>query len=180
MRANGLLKAAAAIDSDTAVDDLPYEFPGGDPYTGELGNEAPVDILIGTDIDENAEDGDEVNEGQLTAVDPDGGETFTWELIDPTGTFGLDDPNAQQPKIIVVDASGLDHETDDVMTVTIRVTDSDGNTYEEDVDIDINDINEGPFNLDLSNLTIAEQDGSLSNPGLSGFVVGRTDVRRCG
>ncbi len=170
--ANGLLKAAAAIDSDTAVDDLPYEFPGGDPYTGELGNEAPVDILIGTDIDEDAEDGDEVNEGQLTVVDPDGGETFTWELIDPTGTFGLDDPNAQQPKIIVVDASGLDHETDDVMTVTIRVTDSDGNTYEEDVDIDINDINEGPFNLDLSNLTIAEQDGSLSNPGLSGLVVG--------
>ncbi len=170
--ANGLLKAAAAIDSDAREDDLPYEFPGGDPYTGELGNEAPVDILIGTDIDEDASDGDEVNEGQLTAVDPDGGETFTWELIDPTGTFGLDDPNAQQPKIIVVDASGLDHETDDVMTVTIRVTDSDGNTYEEDVDIDINDINEGPYNLDLSNLTIAEQDGSLSNPGLSGLVVG--------
>ena len=98
--ANGLLKAAAAIDSDRVVDDLPYELPGGDPYTGELGNEAPIDILIGTDVDENAANNVEVNEGQLTVVDPDGGETFTWELIDPTGTFGLDDPNAQQPKII--------------------------------------------------------------------------------
>ena len=65
------------------------------------------------------------------------------------------------------------------MTVTIRVTDSDNNTYEEDVDIDINDINEKPEDLDLSNLTIDEQDGSASNPGVGGLVVGvltSTDV----
>ena len=37
------------------------------------------------------------------------------------------------------------------MTVTIRVTDSDGNTFEKDVDIDINDINKAPYNLDLYN-----------------------------
>ncbi len=170
--ANGLLKAAAAIDSPTAVDDLPYEFPGGDPYTGELGNEAPIDILIGTEVAEDATNGTAVTDGTLTAVDPDGGETFTWSIDDPSGAFGLDDPTAQQPNIIVVDASKLDHETADVMTVTITVTDSDGNEFSKEVDIDIVDINEAPYNLDLSNMTIDEQDGSLSNPGVGGLVVG--------
>ncbi len=145
--ANNLLKTAAALASDETADDPDYEIPGDDVYQGELGNEAPIDILIGTDIDENAENGDLVNEGQLTAVDPDGGETFTWELIDPSGAFGLDDANAQQPNIIVVDASKLDHETADVMTVTIRVTDSAGNTYEEEVEIDVNDVNEAPTDI---------------------------------
>ena len=56
--ANGLLKAAAATDSDATEDDLDYEFPGG-----ELGNEAPVDILIGTDVDENSADGTAVTDG---------------------------------------------------------------------------------------------------------------------
>ena len=145
--ANNLLKTAAALASDETADDPDYEIPGDDVYQGELGNEAPIDILIGTDIDENAENGDLVNEGQLTAVDPDGGETFTWELIDSSGAFGLDDTNAQQPNIIVVDASQLDHETADVMTVTIRVTDSAGNTYEEEVEIDVNDVNEAPTDI---------------------------------
>ncbi len=145
--ANNLLKTAAALASDETADDPDYEIPGDDVYQGELGNEAPTDILVGTDVDEDAENGDLVNEGQLTAVDPDGGETFTWELIDPSGAFGLDDPNAQQPNIIVVDASKLDHETADVMTVTIRVTDSAGNTYEEEVQIDVNDVNEAPTDI---------------------------------
>ena len=145
--ANNLLKTAAALASEETADDPDYEIPGDDVYQGELGNEAPIDILVGTDVDEDAENGDLVNEGQLTAVDPDGGETFTWELIDPSGAFSLDDPNAQQPNIIVVDASKLDHETADVMTVTIRVTDSAGNTYEEEVEIDVNDVNEAPTDI---------------------------------
>ncbi len=175
--AQAILKSDAAIQSDLTEDDLEYEFPNDTPYDGELTNEAPVDILAGTDISEDAENGDLVNDGQLTAVDVDGLEEFTWELLDDAGgAFALDDPNAQRPNLIVADADLIDFETASEMMVLVQLTDREGNTYQEWITIDVNDVNEGPFNLDLDNLVITEQDGSDlpggSNPGAPGALVG--------
>ena len=171
--AKGILLYDAQISSDFAGDDPEHRVENDDPYGGELQNEAPLDILLGTDVDENSAEDVEVNDGQLTVVDPDAGDSHTWELVDDAdGAFKLDDPNAQSPKIIVADSSKLDHETADVLYVTVRVTDSRGETLEKTFPIDINDINEEPYNLDLSNMTIDEQDGSVSNPGVAGTVVG--------
>ena len=152
---------------------LGLHLPNNNPYGGKLQNEAPVGILAGTDIDENAANGTVVNDGELTAVDPDGGEVFTWEMVDDAGgAFALDDPNAQRPTIIVADGSLLDHVANPTMTVRIRVTDRVGNSHERDVEITVNEANNAPFNLDLSNRVIDEQDGSPSNPGTAGAVVG--------
>ena len=171
--AKGILLYDAQISSDFAGDDPEHRVDNDDPYGGELQNEAPLDILLGTDVDENSAEDVEVNDGQLTVVDPDAGDSHTWELVDDAdGAFKLDDPNAQSPKILVADSSKLDHETADVLYVTVRVTDSRGETLEKTFPIDINDINEEPYNLDLSNMTIDEQDGSVSNPGVAGTVVG--------
>ena len=171
--AKGILLYDAQISSIFKGDDPEHRVENDDPYGGELQNEAPLDILLGTDVDENSAEDVEVNDGQLTVVDPDAGDSHTWELVDDAdGAFKLDDPNAQSPKIIVADSSKLDHETADVMYVTVRVTDSRGETLEKTFPIDINDINEEPYNLDLSNMTIDEQDGSVSNPGVAGTVVG--------
>ena len=141
--AKGILVYDAQISSTVDNDDPYYEIPNNNPYGGELQNEAPVGILAGTDIDENAANGTPVNDGELTAVDPDGGEVFTWEMVDDAGgAFALDDPNAQRPTIIVADGSLLDHAANPTMTVRIRVTDRVGNSHERDVEITINQAGE--------------------------------------
>ena len=141
--AKGILVYDAQVSSSVDNDDPHYEIPDHNPYGGELQNEAPVGILAGTDIDENAANGTPVNDGELTAVDPDGGEVFTWEMVDDAGgAFALDDPNAQRPTIIVADGSLLDHAANPTMTVRIRVTDRVGNSHERDVEITVNQAGE--------------------------------------
>ncbi len=168
--ADALLKAAAAIDSDAGEDDLPYDFPDGHPYTGELANEAPLDILEGqaANLGQNATQGELA--AWLRAVDPDGGEVFRWSLIDDAdGAFRIADPDAQQPEIVVADPAKL---VGAVMSVRVRVTDREGNTFDKDIAITIDESNSAPFDLELSNRVIDEQDGSVSNPGAAGTVVG--------
>ncbi len=170
VEADALLKAAAAIDSDAGEDDLPYDFPDGHPYTGELANEAPQDILEGqaANLDQNATQGELA--AWLRAVDPDGGEVFRWSLIDDAdGAFRIADPDAQQPEIVVADPAKL---VGSVMSVRVRVTDRDGNTFDKDIAITLDESNSAPFDLELSNRVIDEQDGSVSNPGTAGAVVG--------
>ncbi len=168
--ADALLKAAAAIDSDAGEDDLPYDFPDGHPYTGELANEAPQDILEGQadNLGQNATQGELA--AWLRAVDPDGGEVFRWTLIDDAdGAFRIADPDAQQPEIAVADPAKL---VGSVMSVRVRVTDREGNTFDKDIAITIDESNSAPFDLELSNRVIDEQDGSVSNPGAAGTVAG--------
>ncbi len=159
--ANGMLKAAAALASNTDADDLDYDLPGNNPYQGKLINEAPTDISTDDDlcVDENSPVGAMVVGSVLTAEDPDGGESFTFELFnDGDGAFKLEDTDTQNPKIVVADPSKLDHETNDTIEVEVRVTDRDGNTFDKGFEIEIKDVNEAPFNLDLDNTEILEQD----------------------
>ncbi len=170
--ANAILQTAARLASNDVIDDLDYHVPDGNIHAGELSNEAPVDIISGTGVDENAAAGTPVTGGQLRAVDPDGEEAHVWKLLDDAGgRFVLDDENAQSPRILVADASKLDYEDATSHQIRVQVADRAGNTFQKVIPIAINDVNEAPQDLQVSNTEIAEQDGSLSNPGLPETVV---------
>ena len=97
------------------------------------GNQAPTDIILSNDaIDENSANGTIV--AALTTADADAGESFIYEMIDDAGgrfaVLGSD----------LVVAGALDYESATSHSVTIRVTDSANNTYDEVFTIAVNDV----------------------------------------
>ena len=96
-----------------------------------------------------------------TGVDPDQGETFTYELTDDAdGRFAIDSKTGD---VTVANGAALDYEATASHDITIRVTDSGGETYQETFTVQVNDVNEAPTDLDLSNDTVLENSapGSL-------------------
>jgi len=124
-------------------------------------NEAPADILFGTDVDENAPNGTSV--WVAVAVDPDVGDTFTYELTDDAGgRFAIDSATGE---VTVADGSLLDYEQAIDHDITIKVTDSGGESYQEVFTVDVNDVNEVPSDLTLSNDTVPSDALSGSSVG---------------
>lgn len=123
-------------------------------------NHAPTDIVIdNTTIQENPNTGDVI--GTLSSTDPDVGDTATYSLINNPG-------NACQivgNQLRVLTPSEFDHETNPTITVRVRVTDSGGLTYEENIIITVTNVNENPTDISIDNATIQE------NPN-AGDVIG--------
>jgi RHS repeat-associated protein len=105
--------------------------------TGGETNTAPTDIALTAEtVAENSAPGTIVAE--ITATDADEDETFTFTLLDDAdGRFAIDGGN-------LVVAGTLDRETDDAHSVTIRVTDSANNVFEETFTIGVANVNEAP------------------------------------
>ena len=115
-------------------------------------NEPPTDILFGTDIDENTANGTLVK--VAVAVDPDEGDSFTYELVgNAGGRFAID---SETGEVTVAQGAALDHEAAASHGITIRVTDSGGETYQETFTIHVNDVNEASTDVTLDNSTIDE------------------------
>src|SRR4029077_4887614 len=89
-----------------------------------LFSQPPTDIqLSGTSVAENGAAGTMV--GSLSATDDDLGEVFTFSLVDDAGgRFAIAGQN-------LVVAGTLDYETASSHNVTVRVTDSTGNTFDK-------------------------------------------------
>lgn len=105
--------------------------------TVEPGNAAPTDILLSNaTVEENSEAGTVV--GVLSAVDPDAGDTAAFTLLDDAGgRFEI-----VGDELRVANGLLLDFETAASHDVTVRVTDSDGLTYDETITIALIDLNE--------------------------------------
>ncbi len=124
------------------VDSLTVQTAGGEDENG-----APTDIaLSNASVAENAA-GAVV--GELTTVDPDAGETFTYTVSD--GRFEVVDG-----KLKLKDGVSLDHENEPSLTITVTATDSAGHSIVEDFTIEITNVNEGPGDVALSNASVAE------------------------
>ena len=101
-------------------------------------NEAPIwstsnDYTL--DVDENSSVGTTV--GTVTAADPEGG-TVTYSITTTGAPFNISNAG----KITV--KGDLDHETTARYTINVRASDSDSNTEDHSVVIDVNDVNEAP------------------------------------
>ena len=112
-------------------------------------SQPPTDIALSSaSIAENSAAGAVV--GSLSATDADAGETFTFSLVDDAGgLFALDGAD-------LVVAGALDHEAAPSHGVTIRVTDSVGNTLDEAFVIGVTNVNEAPTGIALAANPVAE------------------------
>jgi len=101
----------------------------------EAPNTAPTDMrLSDNSIPEGSANGALV--GVLTTTDADPNETFTYTLTDSAGgRFVMDGDRLE-----IADSSLIDFETGASHTVTVRVTDSAGNFYDETFTIQIEDV----------------------------------------
>lgn len=127
--------------SETSVADRPEKQP----------NSAPTDISLSSrGIAENAANGTVV--GTLTTADPDTDDTFSYTLLDNAGgRFAI-----SGSRLVVANGSLINYEAKTSHQVTVRVQDSAGNTIDRTFVIGVNDVNEAPTNITLSNATIIE------------------------
>lgn len=119
-----------------------------------LSGSAPTDLAISANfVDENQPIGTVI--GQLSATDPDEGDTFTYSLVSGDGDTDND--------LFTIDgdtlstASSFDYEGTGGKTRSIRVcvTDQDGATFEDQFTVFIENVNEGA-SLSLSNSDVDE------------------------
>ncbi len=115
-------------------------------------NETPTDLALSANtVAEDATNGTVV--GTVTGTDSDSGDTQTYSFIDSAGgRFAI---NSSTGEITVADSSLLDYESATSHTVTVRVTDSGGLTYDETFTINLTDVNEAPTGADAT-ITINE------------------------
>lgn len=106
------------------------------PFTiNVIDNVAPTDItLSGTSVLEHSGTGTVV--GNLSAFDPNPKDNLTLSLVnDAEGRFAI-----ENGKLIVKDGSKLDFLSKSSHEITIRVTDSDNNTFDKTVTITVGDV----------------------------------------
>jgi Ca2+-binding RTX toxin-like protein len=98
-------------------------------------NAPPTDIQLDNNtVPENSANGTVV--GNLSAVDPDSGETFTYSLIDNPGDLFAIDGN----HLVVHDS--LDYEMATSHNVTVRVSDFVSNTFDKVFTINVTDVDD--------------------------------------
>jgi len=116
-------------------------------------NEAPTDLMLSANsVAENATIGTVV--GTVAGTDGDAGDTKTYSLTDTAGgRFAIDSATGQ---ITVADGSLLNYEANASHSITVRVTDSGGLTYDKIFTINLTNVNETPTDLSLSANTVAE------------------------
>ncbi len=126
-------------------------------FTIEVGyyNDAPTDLEIsGTAIEENNDV--ETNLFTFTTVDPDAGyDSFTYELVTGEG-----DNNNNAFKILddgLQAIESFDYEVvGGTLTIRVKTTDAKGETFEKSFDISVNDVNDVPSDILLSNTSVDE------------------------
>lgn len=106
-----------------------------------VANAAPTDLSLSANtVAENAPNGTVV--GTVSGTDPDAGDTKTYSLTNTAGgRFAI---NGSTGVLTVADGSLLNYEAATSHTVTVRVTDSGGLTYDETFTINLTNINESP------------------------------------
>ncbi|WP_369821830.1 beta strand repeat-containing protein, partial [Planktothrix sp. PCC 11201] len=125
-------------------------------------NETPTALVLSsTSINENVAANSAV--GTFTSTDPDTGNTFTYSLV--TGTGSTDNTAfaivGNQLNIV----ASPNFEAKSSYAIRVRTTDQGGLTYETPLTVTVNNLNETPTALALSNSTINENVAANSTVG---------------
>ncbi|MBK9947788.1 MAG: DUF4347 domain-containing protein [Nitrospira sp.] len=128
-------------------------------------NDAPTDLSLSANtVAENAANGTVV--GTATGTDPDTGDTKTYSFTDNAGgRFAI---NSATGQITVANGSLLNYEAATSHSVTVRVTDSGGLTYDETFTINVTNVNEAPTGADAT-VTINEDTSHILTTANFGF-----------
>jgi Ca2+-binding RTX toxin-like protein len=116
-------------------------------------NETPTNLTLSNSIvAENQVIGTVI--GNLTTTDPDTANTFTYNLV--TGIGATDNGLFSITNNQLTTNSVFDYETKNSYSIRVKTTDQGGLSSEKQLTIGVNNINETPTNLTLSNSTVAE------------------------
>ena len=126
-------------------------------------------------IDEHTDTTGGINLGTLTAADPDSGDAHTYTIlpgIDATrftiGGVGGDE--------LYFDDGVLDFEVQNAYTIILRVTDSASNTFDETVNLTINNRNDSPTAISPSTIGINENTDTSSGLSLGSLIASDEDT----
>ncbi|MBK9308528.1 MAG: cadherin domain-containing protein [Nitrospira sp.] len=128
-------------------------------------NSAPTDLSLSANtVAENAANGTIV--GTVTGTDPNVSDTKSYSFTDSAGgRFAI---NSSTGQITVANGSLLNYEAAISHTVTVRVTDSGGLTYDETFTINLTNVNEAPTGADAT-VTINEDSSHILTTANFGF-----------
>ena len=132
----------------------PYSYTGDGAqngaafWTGVSSNNVPTNILISSSsIDENKAEGSLV--GNLTTTDADAGDTHTYSLITGKASFQISGQKLQSKKV-------FDFEDKSSYSVQIKTDDGNGGTFSKTFSITINNKNDQPTDISISNASVEE------------------------
>jgi len=132
------------------------------------GNDAPSNINLSQNlIDENSPSNTPI--GNLTAIDQDASNTFTYTLT--SGSGSTDNNSFNISGNVLRSSSTFDYEIKNTYSVRIRVTDNVGAYFDKQFTININNLIDAPTNIAISNDTVSENQptntlvGILSSSG---------------
>ena len=118
-------------------------------------NEAPTGVdLSSVSVSENVPAGTVV--GSFSSTDPDGGDTHTYSLVAGDGDTGNAAFEIQGNDLRTV--AQLNFETQSSYGIRVRSTDQDGLFTDHLLTITVNDVNEAPTGVALSNNTVPENE----------------------
>ncbi|WP_378150705.1 cadherin-like beta sandwich domain-containing protein [Cohnella sp. GCM10027633] len=136
-------------------------------------DDAPTNLVLSNEsFAENIAIGSII--GQFSAVDPDDGDTFTYELV--AGTGGQDNGAFAVVGNELSSTSAFNYETKSNYSIRVRVTDSDGLTFERAFALVVADANESPTNIALDDASFYDyttggtEIGTLSATGGTGLI----------
>jgi hypothetical protein len=116
-------------------------------------NNAPTDLALGgTAVGENLPVGTPI--GNLATTDPNAGDTFTYTLVGGAGS--TDNAFFRIVGNQLQTNASFDHEVQSNRSVRVRTTDAGGLWYEEAFTVTIQNANEAPITLAVSNNTLGE------------------------
>jgi len=116
-------------------------------------NAVPTDIaLTASMVAENAVVNTTV--GTLSATDADAGETFTFSLV--AGAGSTDNASFNINAAALRSSAVFDFETKSSYAIRLRVTDSQGATFEKQFTITVTNVNDAPTDIALSAASVAE------------------------
>ncbi|MGB3585289.1 MAG: FG-GAP-like repeat-containing protein [Tunicatimonas sp.] len=128
-------------------------------------SEAPTNInLVDNIISENQAIGTEV--GKFNTTDPDNSEGFVYDLVAGDGDTDNSSFSIQDNALITSEI--FDFENRDTYSIRVRTTDIRGKSYEENFEIEIEDVddtNNNPTTIILSSNTINENNEVLATVG---------------
>lgn len=126
-----------------------------DLYSYSVPNEIPTNITLSSQSIEENNDADDLV-ATLSATDADQTEDPTFALVSGNGSNDAGNSAFYISGTKLYASGTFDYETQDEYAIYIQVTDSRGGTYKKAFTITIEDVNEAPYNLTLTNATIEE------------------------
>ena len=126
-------------------------------------NNAPTDIMLSNStVTENINSGGGLSVGTLTSVDPDTGDSAAYSIVGGADQAKFTIGGTNSDELILTDGL-LDHEIQAVYDVRVSVQDSGGQSYQENLIINVSDLNDLPVITSSNSPNVDENTSTVIN-----------------